>query len=58
MAHPIKVLAIKPDNLNLILETTWWKETSTSCKWSLDLRGKHVHVCMDVLVHTCTNAYI
>lgn len=50
MEQQVKPLAAKPDNLNLIPGTTWWRERINSSKLSSDL-------CTGAVTHTHTHAW-
>lgn len=50
MEQQVKPLAAKPDNLNLIPGTTWWRERINSSKLSSDL-------CTGAVTHTHTHGH-
>lgn len=61
MAHQVKPVAAKPDDLNKILGTYMVKEKTGSCKLSSDLHictvaWESIHVC--VCAHTTHTVYI
>lgn len=63
MVQQLKVLPTKPDDVNFILESTWQKERTDSCKLSYDLHtcimewlctySPHTHICMTECLHVC-----
>lgn len=65
MVQQLKVLPTKPEDVSFILESTWQKERTDSCKLSYDLHtcimewlctySSHTHTCMLECLHVCTH---